>query len=132
MRTIRSNNLLTFPRLTTSLITKKLPESEASLKGHLAQEQKKLHSTKTPSQEDNNEDLHSKQESDNIKTNKMLCSMFPVSDTNQLSKYSDQNSGIPVRLATGKIYMYVLYHYDINSIHAVPIKSRHEDHMIQA
>ena len=77
---IRCNNLLTFPGLTTKLIINHLPESEASLKGHLTQEQKNLRSTKTPSQEEDNEDLHRKQEPDNIKTNKMLRSMFPISD----------------------------------------------------
>ena len=38
MRAITYNSLLTFSGLTTKLISKHLPESEASFKGHLAQE----------------------------------------------------------------------------------------------
>ena len=59
--------------------------------------------------------------------------MLPVSDINKLSKsYSDQTGGFPIRSRTGNKYVFVLYHYDINRIYAVPIKSRHDNHIIQA
>ena len=128
---IRLNNLLIFPGLTTNLITKHLPESEASLKGHLAQEQKSLRSTKPPSAEEDDDDLQPKQEPNNMKTNKMMCSTFPASDIRKFSKsYSDQTGGFLVRSVTGNKYVFLLYHYDTNIIHALSIKSRHVDHII--
>ena len=68
-----------------------------------------------------------------MKTNKMICAMFPESEINKLSKlYSDQTGGFPVCSATGNKYIFVLYHYNISSIHAVLIKSRHANHIIQS
>ena len=32
----------------------------------------------------------------------------------------------------GNKYIFILYHYDTNSIHMVPIKSRYTQHIIQA
>ena len=59
--------------------------------------------------------------------------MFPISDIQEKSKlYSDQTGMFLVRLATGNKYIFVLYHYDTNSIHALHIKSRHTDHISQA
>ena len=107
--------------------------SEAIFKGHLVQDHKNLRSTKLPSTEENNNDLQAKQELNNMKTNKIMCAMFPVSDIHRLSKsYSDQTGGIIACSATENKYIFVLYHYDTNSIHAVPIKSRHADRIIQA
>ena len=60
LRAIRFNNLLTFLGLTINLIAKNFPVSEASLKGHLAQEQKNLRSTKPLSSEEHDEDLQPK------------------------------------------------------------------------
>ena len=63
----------------------------------------------------------------------MSYSISPIYDIQHKSKlYSDQTGGFPVRSAAGKIYICVLYHYTKNSIHAVPIKSYHADHIIQA
>ena len=79
MRASRLNNLLSFPGLTTNLITKHLPVSESSLKGHLAQEKNILRTTKPLSSQEGAEDLQPKQKPNNMKTNKMMCAMFPVS-----------------------------------------------------
>ena len=76
LHTIRRNHLLSFPGLTSNLISKNLPPIEASIKGHLEKEQRHLHSTQQqyPSLPDN--DLRPPQEPDNIQTNKILCLLF--------------------------------------------------------
>ena len=106
LRTIRLIHLLKFLGIATSLITKRLPANEDSLKRHLAQEQKNLRSTKPPSAEEDDDNLQPKQEPNNMKTNKMMCAMFPVSEIDKLSKsYLDQTGGLPVRSATRNKYM---------------------------
>ena len=59
--------------------------------------------------------------------------MFLISDIQEKSEsYSDQTGMFPVRSTTVNKYIFILYHYDINSIHALPIKSRHVDRISQA
>ena len=71
------------------------------------------------------------QETNNPKTNNILCSIFDSSDL-QSKSYSDQTGKFPVKSISGNQYIFILYHYDTNSIHAVPIKSRHTTHITEA
>ena len=67
----------------------------------------------------------------NIKTYGILCAIF---DSNKLASKScsNQTGNFPVKSSQGNQYIFVMYHYDTNTIHAVPIKSRKTDNIITA
>ena len=128
LRAIRLNYFTTWPGMTTSLISKHLPKSVASSKGHLDQEKTNLQSTKI---EDLDVEEIPTQERNNIRTNNIMCTM--VSTKKFLSKsYSDQTGKFPTMSSRGNQYVFILYHYDTNSIHAVPIKNRQAAHIKNA
>ena len=99
-------------------------------KGHLDQEAKNLQSTKivvTPEVHD----VEPTREKNNAKTDDIMCSIFDTTEFCSKS-FSDQTGKFSVTSTQGKKYSYVMYHYDTNSIHMVPIKSRHADNIMKA
>ena len=64
------------------------------------------------------------------KNNNLLCTILDFkeleskSDSNQTGKFS-------VHSTLGNTYLFI-YHYDTNSIHAIPIKPRHFDQISSA
>ena len=129
LRDIRKEQLISLPGLTMNLISKHLPKQVAMSKGHLDQEFKNLQSTKNISPFDEggpDDDIKPPQEPRNPKTNNLMCAIIDSKELESKS-YSDQNGRFLVRLASGNQYIFILYHYDTNSIHDVPIKSRHAD-----
>ena len=125
LRAIRRKHLISWPGLTTQLITKHLPKSLATAKGHLDQESKNLQSTKI------DEDIVPSQEPNNIKTHDILCAIFDSTELASKS-YSDQTGKFPIKSSQGNQYVFVMYHYDTNTIHAVAIKSRHTENIVTA
>ena len=98
------------------------------------QEFKNLHSTKNISPYDTgdpDEDIDPPQEPLNPKPNNLLCAVFDSREIKSKS-YSDQTGKSPVCSASENQYTFVLYHYDTNSIHAIPIKSRRADQISAA
>ena len=129
LRAIRKEHLSSFPGLTTNLISKHLPKQVATSKGHLDQEFRNLWSTKNMSPFDEGDldyDIEPPQDPLNPKTNNLMCTIIDSKELESKS-YSDQTGRFPVRSTSGNQYIVMLYHYDTNSIHAVPIKSRHAD-----
>ena len=100
-----------------------MPKSRATAKGPLDHESKNLQSTKI------NEDTFPSQDPNNINTCNILCAIF---DSNELASksYSDQTGKFPIKLSQGNQYVFVMYHYDTNTIHAVPIKSGHIENTV--
>ena len=86
-------------------------------KGQLDQESKSLHSTKT------NKDIVPSQYPDNVKAHENLCAIFGSNELASKS-YSDQTGKFPIKSSQCSQYIFIMYHYDTNTIHAVPIKSR--------
>ena len=121
IRAINKNYLDSWPGLTSSLISKHLIKSTASAKGHLDQEQKNLQSTKQDIAIEMEE--IPTQEPDNSKTNHICASLVSVDDLRSKS-YSDQTGRFPTESSRGNNYIFVLYHYDTNSIHASAIPNR--------
>jgi hypothetical protein len=120
VRVIRRGHLTTVPGLTTNLITKHLPKSIATTLGHQDQEAKNFRSTKTlPQSEPVNDDLSPPIEA----KCHQLCTM--VLDKQELIKsYSDQTGRFPIPSSRGNHYLFILYQYDTNSIHAEAIPNR--------
>ena len=127
---IKNNQLTSWPGMTQELINKHVPKSVVAAKGHLDQESKKLQSTKTKVNPVEH-DIAPSQENNNTKTNDIMCSIFETSELNSKS-YSDQTGKFPITSFQGNTYIFVMYHYNTNSINMVPIKSRHTQHITQA
>ena len=60
-----------------------------------------------------------------------MCSTFETSELNS-KNYSDQTGKPPLTSTQGNKHICVLYHYNINTIHMMLIKSQHTKHVTQA
>jgi len=118
LRAIRKGHLNTFPGLTTSLITKHLPQSMATTLGHQDQEAKNIRSTRRPPP-DIDADLEPVLEP----RSHQLCAML-FDHQSVLKSFSDQTGRFPVPSSRGNNYIFVLYHQDTNTIHTVAIPNR--------
>jgi hypothetical protein len=123
LQSIRKTHLTTFPGLTTNLINKHLPKSIATVLGHQDQEAKHLRSTKTPFPDPtlppSTPDLEPV-----LDTPSHLISVMLFERDDIMKSYSDQTGRFPVPSSRGNNYLFVLYHYDTNTIHAVAIPNR--------
>jgi hypothetical protein len=130
LRAIRQGHLHSFPGLTTSLITKHLPKLIATTTmGHQDQEAKDIRSTSLPSTthaspQPPSPDLDSDLAPPLKPRAHQLCAMMLFEKQNVLKSYSDQTRRFPVPSSRGNHYVFVLYHQDTNSIHAVAIPNR--------
>jgi len=52
----------------------------------------------------------------------IICSMLLPSES--LWSYSDQTGKFPIKSSRGNLYIFILYHYNTNIIHATPIPNR--------
>ena len=135
-KAIRNNYLITWPGLDQDLVTKGLPISVATAKGHIKQQRQNLQSTKTLLQqaistsmsiptvktEEENEDFFPVPDSPNVKTHDLI---FAMVDARKLDTASiDLTGKFPYISRRGNQYILVGYHYDANYIAAVPIKKR--------
>jgi hypothetical protein len=118
---IRRGHLTTFPGLTTELISKHLPKSIATTLGHQDQEAKNIwltHSLSPTSASVSNTD-------DDVAPPLEPCShhvSVALLDCQTLLKsYSDQTGCFHVPSSRGNNFLFILYHQDTNSIHAVAI-----------
>ena len=103
--------------MTSKMMRKHLPQRIATAQGHLDQEFKKLHTTETNLETDITPD----QDPDNKKTNEIMCIITTKKDT--YKSYSDQTGKFSIASSRGHKYIFVFYHYDINTILGLPIKS---------
>ena len=68
-----------------------------------------------------NEDIEPRQEEDNAYTGNIMCSILDTAELTPKS-YSDQTGKFPVTSSRGNQYIFILYHFDTNTIHDVPLK----------
>ena len=116
----------------TKLISKNLPRCIATVKGRLDQEQKNkrtnvLQNFLTSPPED---DKTSKQEPKNSKSYDIICTVIEARSLHK--HYSDKTVKFPVKPSSGNQYIFIMYHFDTNSIHAIPIKSRRAEDIARA
>jgi hypothetical protein len=126
LKAINADYFATWPGLTAELVSKHLPQSIATAKGHLRQERQNLRSTATPLRPktpttilDAEFDLTLKH-SDRTRTNWVYQQAVQVSG----QIFSDQTGRFPVISSKGNQYIMVVYDYDSNHILAEPLKSR--------
>ena len=110
-RAIRNGYLKLWPGLTITNITKRIQYNDATMKGHRDRVQKKIRSTKKDLGEDNIEQ--------EIKRHWACATVEPSEKI-----YTDQTGAFPTISSKGFRYVFILYHYDTNSILAEPIWNR--------
>ena len=124
LRAIRRGHLTTFPGLTTQLITKHLPKSIATTLGHQDQEAKNLRTTRTAPSSLNDELDDDDDTAPTLASRSHQVSVILLDNQHHLKSYSDQTGRFPVPSSRGNHYIFVLYHQDTNTIHAVAIPNR--------
>ena len=131
LRPLRNHpdKLLTFPGMNRRLITKHLPPSTATTKGHMTRARKGLRSTK----EDDNgidarateEDMVPQEQMCSAEDDDMFCySITTNNDGNVI--YSDSAGRFPVELYAGMNYFLICYVYKCNHIVIRTMKSRRD------
>ena len=68
-------------------------------------------------------DIETSQKKDNVKTHVIFCAIF---DSRELAskRYLNQIGQFLIKWTEGNQYIFIVYHYNMNKIHAVLIKSR--------
>jgi hypothetical protein len=134
LKAINAGYFATWPGLTAELVSKHLPKSIATAKGHRRQERQNLRSTATPLRPktlitnlDAEFELTLKH-SDRTRTNWVYQQAVQVSG--QIC--SDQTGRFPVTSSKGNQYIMAVYDYDSNHILAEPLKSRSEHELVRA
>lgn len=121
------------PGLTTKSLRKHPPHSVATVKGHLDQVRKNLRSTTPKPIEEpvlfdittNNETIIDSDISpEHITERTHACYATCIQKPNTGTSYSDQTGRFPVTSSLGNTQLFVLYDYDSNSIHAVPMATK--------
>jgi hypothetical protein len=134
LRAIPHGHFDSWPGLIASLVTKHLPKSLATGKGHLRMEQKNLQSTKpitsTHLPLTTSLDVSPSQEQNNVRTHVVFATILPA--TKLRKSYSDQTGKFPVQSSRGYNYIMILYDYDSNAILSKPLKTYQAGNLTQA
>ena len=116
--TIKGGHLTTWTGFYAIIISKHLPQSTFTVKGHLGQEQNYLRSTHYHQYFLDN--FHPRQEEC---THNIIASIIDVNSATDKS-YSGQTGKFLVLSSRGNQYIFFLYNYDTKSIHAHLLKNR--------
>jgi hypothetical protein len=123
--------LLPIPGVTLVSLCKYPPKSVATIKGHLDQICKNLHSTKTlkppttPDPADNPDDLSESfpsSDNGNLATDYCYAAVISPQPTGQV--HSDQTGKFPVLSSTGNNHLIIVCNYNSNGIIAEPMPRR--------
>lgn len=127
IKAIKKNHFATWPGLTAELVTKYLPPTIATAKGHLKQERQGLQSTKQPPSFD---ESSFPLPTNNKKTNDLV---LLLSDQHTFTKaYLDLTGKFPVQSSRGNNYILVVYYHDANAILVQPLKNRNSPTIMDA
>ena len=129
IKAIQNNNFATWPGLTDVLVKRHLPDSTATVQGHIHKERQNLQSTKEHSPDPIKNELL-QQEMDvfpasptpNLKTNAVAYIL--VNKTDMVTAYQDLTGRFPYKSSRGNEYILIGYHYDANCILGHPVKDR--------
>ena len=118
LKAVKRNHFLGWPGLTPALIQKHLPLTQATIKGHLKQEQQGLQSTKQ-STSFLEEDMYPIPDTPNIKTHDVIYAIT----SKENKAYMDLPGRFPYSSSRGHEYILIAYHYDSNAILGPPLKN---------
>ena len=116
LQALQRNQLITWPGLTSKLVTKYLTPTIATAKGHLNQERQGLQST-NPSPSFTPEDMLP---TISPKSREVIYSLVSSKDTS----YMDLTGRFPFCSSRGNEYILIGYNYDANAILGAPLKNR--------
>jgi hypothetical protein len=125
LRAISRGNFNNWPGMTIELISKHLPKSMATSKGHMRMQQKNIQSTRieaSPLPLATSLDVVPAQETLNAATDNIFITT--VNENDICKSYSDQTGKFPARSSRGNQYVFVLYDYDSNVILTQSIPNR--------
>ena len=133
VKAIKNNNLLAWPGLMETLVTKYLPLSTATVQGHVHRQQQNLQSTKkkvdkTTKQEEH--DMFPAPDKPNNKCNHTIYTMIKKGDV--VTAYQDIMRRFPVKSLHRSEYVLVKYHYDENCILGYPVWDRRDPTLTKA
>ena len=135
LKAIRNNQLTSFPGLTYELISKHLPPSSATDKGHMVRTRQGTRSTRSNRQAILDarlqvEDMNPPAEQVCTAIDDEMFCFAVLADTNEGTIYSDLTGQFPVQSYSGMNYIFVAYIYTINAIILRPMKNRTDKSMI--
>ena len=113
LQAIKDGSFSTWPGLTEKIISKYLPESEITAKGHLDQQKK----WPAAAEAENITPLSTKSVEN---TREVLLQLFDPTE----NIYSDLAGQFSVQSDRGNNYILVAYHYDVNNILTTSLKNR--------
>ena len=122
---IRNGNLVTFPALNVSNVTKHFPESDETQKGHMKQVKQGVRSTKVIDEDT----MHDFKPMPGVKHKDVYLRTF---DATKKSMYSDQTGKFPIPSSQGNKYIMVAVELDGNYIDAEPLKTKGTQSLINA
>lgn len=117
-KAIQAGHFVSWPGLTTSLVLKYPPHSQAMHKGHLDQIRQHLRSTKKP------KPVHKPEHDVYVQT--IECADIPA------KVYSDSTGTFLIPSSRGNRYLLVVYHRDSNFIFAEPMPSKTAEQILKA
>ena len=126
----------TFPGLNYELISKHMPPSEATEKGHTIQRIQGINSTRNHKQAIRD----ARQDIKNMFLTERVCSAMKdeicccacIGDTHKDTIYSDLTGRFPIQPYEGMNYIFVAYVYKLNAILLRSMKSREDASMVEA
>ena len=129
IKSIKSENYLTWPFLTIKNVNKYFPESEETHQGHMQGQRQGVQSTKVNIKtEDDDDEKEGDEKQVDVKLHEIYIKVYDPKET----MYTDQNGKFPVVSSRGNKYMMLLVDVDSGSIWAEAMKNRKEGEMIQA
>lgn len=137
-KALKNKHIINFPGLSLTTLNKYPPHSIATAKGHMNQQRQGIQSTKQeqkplPLLPDNeatadNEDMSPPQDPDNLITHACYAAIFETTG----KTFSDQTGRFFIPSSTGNNYVFIMYDYDSNSIHAEAMPNRSAKAHVQA
>ena len=132
LQAIDNQPFKTFPGLTYELISKHLPPSTATDKGHMKRRKQNIRSTRSNQQAIKN----AKFEVSDMNPPQQMCAaldMFcfaALADTIKGTMYTDLTGKFPVRSYKNNQYVFVAYFYSLNAIIVRPMPNRTDASMV--
>jgi hypothetical protein len=125
IQAIQAGNYATWPGLTDELISRNLPASIITSKGHMQQQRKNLRSTQPKPDPELAVEPTPKAEH---KTHHVYAAITEASGRID----TDLTGRFPVTASTGNKYIFLLYDYDSNAIIIEPIRNRSNKEILRA
>jgi hypothetical protein len=121
---IQAGYLITWPGLTAAMVSKHLPKSLATAKGHMDQQRKNTRSTQIKLEHDSHNVADNQPPTEDLGTTTHVAFVSLIDTAAETGKmYTDITGRFPVQSNRGYKYIFVLYDYDSNAILVEPIKS---------